>query len=181
MKKKSSKHVSCEFDRFGVDTHLCKLRDTLDSTFPSLFVFGRGALDSSLSYSLRWRLGETAPTREACLFLFRLVALRLFCFFFFLSHFRGPSVFFCSCFLVPVCFLWLDFFRAIRTRYDDGSFAFPGVFYDYFVFSASISLGPHYLYLYDEESGRPLGVLMVSLGRKDGFMCRQHTQCRCHC
>ena len=30
-----SKHVSCEFDQFIVDTHLCKLRDTLSLVCPA--------------------------------------------------------------------------------------------------------------------------------------------------
>ena len=38
---KPSKHVSCEFDKFRIDPHLCKLRDasTLANTKEEIHVF----------------------------------------------------------------------------------------------------------------------------------------------
>ena len=79
--------------------------------------------------------------------------------FFFRSFFFSGGVFFLLC---------------SRTRYASTWFAYLDSLA--FGFSLSHSLWPQNLYLKDEESGRTLGVLLMSLGTKNGLMWRQQQQ-----
>ena len=63
-------------------------------------------------------------------------------------------------------FGWRFFWLCSRTRYASAWFAHLD-FLTRFDFSLSHCLWPQNLYLYDEESRRALGVLLMSLGRKN--------------
>ena len=94
------------------------------------------------------------PISEFFCFFARLVFFRS-------SYFSGGVLLSCSC-----------------TRYASTLLAYLGSLAA-FGFSLSHSLWLQNLCLYDEESGRTLGVLLMSLGRKNGLMWRQQHQQLC--
>ena len=64
MKKKKSKHVSCKFDKFGVDGNLCKLRGV--SNFAN-------TMEELIDIKYAWKYAEVSVVSLSFTFPFEIV------------------------------------------------------------------------------------------------------------